>query len=77
MDKCDAAELLYLECRNTLTHELGRDTAKAFLGLGFAEPTVGVWGNVRPATIGGRKINHAGQSAGRSSFVELARADHF
>lgn len=48
MDKSDAAELLYLECRNTLTHELGRDTAKSFLNLGFVEPTVGVWGNVRP-----------------------------
>ena len=48
MDKNDAAELLYLECRNTLTHELGRDTAKSFLKVGFAEPTVGVWGNVRP-----------------------------
>ena len=48
MDKNDAAELLYLECRNTLTHELGRDRARSFVKLGFVEPTVGVWGNVRP-----------------------------
>jgi len=48
MDKNDAAELLYLECRNTLTHELGRDRTRSFVKLGFVEPTVGVWGNVRP-----------------------------
>jgi len=48
MPKDDAAKLLYLECRNTLTHELGRDKARTFLKAGFAEPTVGVWANIRP-----------------------------
>jgi hypothetical protein len=48
MRKEDAATLLYLECRNTLTHELGRDSRKTFQQAGFVEPTVGVWGNVRP-----------------------------
>ena len=54
MPKDDAAKLLYLECRNTLTHELGRDKARTFLKAGFAEPTVGV------CVGGGRKLHRSG-----------------
>src|SRR5689334_22741312 len=35
MPKHEAGELLYLACRNTLTHELGRDRTRTFLKAGF------------------------------------------
>jgi hypothetical protein len=51
MNKEDAANLLYLEFRNTLTHALGVDQPSDLRRGGFVEPTVGIWGNVRPKRI--------------------------
>jgi hypothetical protein len=47
----DAAHILYIEMRNTLTHELGRDKASVFRQSGYAEPTIGFWGPVRPTRM--------------------------
>lgn len=52
MNKQDAATLLYLEFRNTLTHALGVDQPSDLRKRGFVEPTVGIWGNVSPKRIG-------------------------
>ena len=52
MNKEDAANLLYIEFRNTLTHALGEDAPSEFRESGFVEPTVGIWGKVRPKHIG-------------------------
>lgn len=51
MNKEKAANLLYLEFRNTLTHALGEDAPSGFRESGFVEPTVGIWGNVKPKRI--------------------------
>ena len=52
MNKENATTLLYLEFRNTLTHALGVDQPSSLRESGFVEPTVGIWGNVRPKRIG-------------------------
>lgn len=51
MNKEVAASVLYLEFRNTLTHALGVDAPSEFRIHGFVEPTIGIWGNVRPKRI--------------------------
>ncbi len=51
MKKEDAANLLYMEFRNTLTHALGVDQPSDLRRGEFVEPTVGIWGNVKPKRI--------------------------
>jgi len=51
--KQDFAEILYVEIRNPLTHEVGRDPS--FVKArppGFTEPEVNVWSAVKPRRIG-------------------------
>ncbi len=50
--KSQAAEILYREMRNTLTHALGVDRPTNLREKGFVEPTAGVWGNITPKRIG-------------------------
>ena len=49
MDKKKAADLLYIDFRNPLTHDLGKDPRPGFEGL--KEPTLGIWGNVKPKRV--------------------------
>lgn len=51
--KQDFAEILYIEFRNSLAHEAGRDPANVRARPpGFTEPAVGIWGDVKPQRIG-------------------------
>jgi hypothetical protein len=52
VNKSAAAEMLYLEHRNTLTHALGTDRPSKHRGAGFVEPTAGIWGDIQPQRIG-------------------------
>jgi hypothetical protein len=46
MDKNEAARQLYLEFRNPLVHELGKDTPSSARPARFLEPIIGKWGAI-------------------------------
>ena len=46
IDKAAAANLLYLEFRNPLVHELGQDRVSKARKQGFDEPVIGKWGPI-------------------------------
>ena len=47
-----AAELLYDEFRNPLTHALGVDEPSSNRPVGFIEPSAGPWGKITTRKIG-------------------------
>jgi hypothetical protein len=85
MDQAVAAKQLYLEFRNPLVHELGKDRPSSARSPMFAEPIIGKWGPVPQAKQNIDRIDRLKnwdiswptmfvQKVGKNSRVKLASA---